>query len=317
MKISRLAHGLATTGTCLGLVAVSGCTGSSSANAAGEFDEVVIAVPDWPGGEANAAVAEYVLESELDVDVGLARTGQPGAWDGLDDGSVHAVLEDWGTVPDKTELYRDRKGTVVDGGRLGITGHVGWFVPQAYADAHPEVLDWRRLNDFADDFATAVSGDKGQLLHGDPAYATWDDTLVDQLGLDFRPVAAGSEDALVEAISGADRDGTPLLAYWWQPHWLNARVELAEVALPPYTEGCHDDPNAVCGYPDIPLRKYLNADFAENGGAAAAFLRAFSWTVDDQNAVAELIAGQGMSPEAAAERWVTEHPAAVATWLGR
>lgn len=324
MKLSRRVRSLLAAGACVGLVTASGCSRPSD-SPAGAYDQVVIAVPDWPGGQANAAVAGYVLENELGTPIGLRPVDQAAAWDALDDGSIHALLEDWGALPEKTELYRDKKQSVVDGGMLGITGHVGWFVPQAYADEHPEVLDWRNLNDFAAAFRTPASGREGQLLHGDPEYATWDDTLIEELGLDFETVAAGSEGALIDAVNGAGRRGAPLLAYWWEPHWLNAKVDMAEVKLPPHSQVCQDGADGAgssgeaasvaCGYPDIPLRKYLSADFAARGGAAADFLRAFSWSAGEQNEVAALIADEGMSPWAAAEQWVTEHPAAVAGWL--
>lgn len=316
MKLSRLARGLATTGVGLGLVTLGGCT-SDAEGAAGAYDEVVIAVPEWPGAEANAAVVARVLEEELDVEVQLESLDPSRAWDALDDGSAHAVLEDWGAVPEKLELYREAKRSVVDAGALGITGHVGWYVPRHFADRHPEVLDWRNLNDFTDAFRTPRSGELGQLLQADPDFATRDEQLVERLELAYRPVPAGSEGALLNAISDADRNGTPLLAYWWEPHWLNDRVDMVEVELPEYAEGCaagREEP--ACGYPEVELRKYLNAEFAEDGGAAADFLRGFAWSAEEQNEVAALIAGEGMSPDAAAEQWLAENPEAVDGWLG-
>ncbi|TDC77561.1 glycine betaine ABC transporter substrate-binding protein [Streptomyces hainanensis] len=295
----RIRHPLFAGVGALGLLAVSGCDlaqGMTERLAEDEREPLVIAVPEWPGGQANAAVAAYVLENELDVPVRAVEISQRDAWQQLADGSVQAILEDWGALPEQVELYVDRKETVVEAGELGITGHVGWYVSDDFAEANPSVLDWRNLNDFAGDLG-------GRLLHADPGYATRDATIVDDLGLDFQPVAAGSEDALVTEIADAAEAGEPLLTYFWEPHWLSAEVSLTEVRLPDY-------------YPKISLQKYLNAEFAEVGDAAAVdFLRRFSWTAEDQNAVAELIAGEGLTPAAAAERWVTEHPDTVAGWL--
>ncbi|MDT0319438.1 glycine betaine ABC transporter substrate-binding protein [Streptomyces millisiae] len=294
----RIRHPLFAGMGALSLLAVSGCElagGVTGRLAEDEREPVVIAVPAWPGGQANAAVAAHVLENELDVPVRRVELGQREAWEQLGQGSVQAVLEDWGALPDVVELYVDRKEQVVGAGELGITGHVGWYVPEEFAEANPGVLDWRNLNDFAGELG-------GRLLHGDPEYATRDEAIVEDLDLAYRPVAAGSEDALVEEIAGAAAAGEPLLTYFWEPHWLSAEVPLAEIQLPAY-------------YPRITLQKYLNAEFAEAGGAAVDFLRNFSWSAEDQNAVAELIAGEGMTPAAAAERWVTEHPDTVAGWL--
>ncbi|MDT0347255.1 glycine betaine ABC transporter substrate-binding protein [Streptomyces litchfieldiae] len=291
----RLCHPLLAGVGALCLVPMSACSLAEGMVAGDEPEPVVISMPAWPGGQANAAVAAYVLENELGVPVQRIETDQEDAWDGLGSGSIQAILEDWGAVPDKTELYVERKEYVVDAGGLGITGHVGWYIPRSFAEEHPQVLDWHHLNDFAE-----VLG--GRLLQADPQFATRDEAIIEDLGLDLRPAAAGSEDALVERIYRAGADGTPLLTYFWQPHWLSTEVELAEVELPGY-------------YPRIELRKYLNAEFAEEGGEAADFLRDFSWSEEDQNEVAQLIAHDGLTPTAAAERWVTEHPDTVAAWL--
>ncbi|WP_165986564.1 glycine betaine ABC transporter substrate-binding protein [Streptomyces sp. YIM 98790] len=283
------------------------------------FDgEVIIAVPGWAGGQANAAVAAYVLEQQLGIPVKLVDADQERAWDMLDSGQAHVILEDWGGSPGKEKLYARQRQSVVPAGELGPVGHVGWFVNSDYAMAHPEVRTWEGLAEHTDDFATSDTGDRGRLLLGHPDDATFDQSLIEQLGLDLTVVAAGSEEELIAALRTADRTGLPVLANWWQPHWLNAEIDMTEVELPPYTFGCRTDPERVrCGYPEIPLRKYLNAGFAEAGGRAVEFLQAFRWSTEDQNEVARLIAGEGLTPEGAAAQWVAEHPDQVAAWTGR
>jgi glycine betaine/proline transport system substrate-binding protein len=281
---------------CLVPVSACGLLGTADGDESQDYQQIVIAMPDWTGGQATAAMAAHVLENEFGLTVTLWDCGQETAWDKLGTGGVHAIMEDWGALPDRRQLYVEEKKNVTDAGALGITGHAGWYVTGDYADAHPDVLRAENLDAFAGDLG-------GELLHADPYYATWDDEIIDDLGLDYRPVAVGSEDALAERLVEADRRGEPLLTYLWQPHWLNTEVDLAEVELPGDR------------YPDIELRKYLNAYFSEHGGAAAEFLRTFSWTAVDQNAVARLIAEDGYTPRAAAERWATNHPDRVEAWL--
>ena len=307
----------------LGLLALTACgaaeTGSGGSGADGSYDRVVLAQPNWVGAAANVAVAAHVLEHELGIDVTVQQIDETLAWDGLDDGSIQAILEDWGGAPQKEQLYLEEKKSVVHGGDLGVVGHIGWFVPKAYADANPEVLSWENLNDLAEDFRTAESGNKGQLLNGDPGYTSYDKELVANLGLDFQVVEGGSEEALISAIQRADREGTALLTYWWEPHWLNAQVELVEVELPPLAEDCHggaiDAADTSCGYPEVNLPKYLNADFAANGGVAAEFLKNFRWDTADQEYVAQLIQHEGVAQEEAARRWVEANADKVAAWL--
>jgi glycine betaine/proline transport system substrate-binding protein len=63
------------------------------------------------------------------------------------------------------------------------------------------------------------------------------------------------------------------------------------------------------------LQKYLNAGFAKSGGRAAAFLKKFRWTTEDQNEVALMIADQKLTPAQAAKKWVDSHPSVWRQWL--
>lgn len=316
METRHRRHRLPAAGTCLALAVLAGCTSGSGEAAAGTYDEVVIAVPAWAGGKANAAVAAQLLRQELGVTVRLQELDQTRAWDLLDSGGVQVILEDWGAVPDKRDLYVQQRGSVVAAGDLGPVGRVGWYVPESYADRRPEVLQWQHLNDYAAELGTPETGDRGQLLTGHPQDASYDETLIEALELDYTTVSAGGEQQLIEALRRAAGTGSPLLAYWWQPHWLHEELDLAEVRLPPHTPGCRKDPErAGCGYPDIPLQKYLNAEFAEQGGTAALLLAEFTWTAEEQNAVARMIEAEGLSPEGAAAAWLAEHPERVADWL--
>ena len=55
--------------------------------------------------------------------------------------------------------------------------------------------------------------------------------------------------------------------------------------------------------------------FAESNSSGYKLVRAFSWTNDDQNAVAKAITEDGMDPEMAAQQWVEANPAKVDAWL--
>ena len=321
METRHRRHRLPAAASCLALAVLTGCTSGSGEAAAGTYEEVVIAVPGWAGGRANAAVVSQLLTEELGVTVRLRQVEQTRAWELLDEGGVQVILEDWGGLPDQRELYIRQRGSVVPAGQLGPVGRVGWYVPETFADRHPGILDWRQLNDFAGLLATEATGDRGRLLTGHPADVSYDQELIEALDLEYATVPAGSEQQLIEALRTAEHGGSALLAYWWQPHWLHTELQLAEVELPPYSPGCRRTgarpagASVACGYPDIPLLKYLNADFAEHGGAAAEFLTEFTWSAEEQNEVARLIEGEGMSPEGAAASWLEENQHRLTDWL--
>jgi glycine betaine/proline transport system substrate-binding protein len=291
---------------------------SPFANAGGS-KSVTLSVQSWVGAQANVAVAQYILEHKLGYRVDTVQVDEVPAWDALSQGRVDAILEDWGH-PDQEKRYVEDKKTITRGGGLGVTGHIGWFVPTYLAEQHPDITDWKNLNKYASLFRTAESGGKGQLMDGSPSYVTNDKALVQNLKLNYQVVFAGSEAAQITQIKQFAKEKKPFLSYWYAPQWLFNQVPMVEVKLPKYTDACAakgaEDPKSFdCAYPTTPLQKYLNADFARKGGKAADFLKKFHWTEEDQNAVAELIASDGLSAEDAAEKWVKEHSDVWKKWL--
>ncbi|MFH8514308.1 ABC transporter substrate-binding protein [Streptomyces gelaticus] len=276
---------------------------------------VTLSVQSWVGAQANAAVAQYLLKHELGYRVDTVQIDEVPAWDALSQGRVDAILEDWGH-PEQEQRYVTDKKTIAPGGELGVTGHIGWFVPKYFADANPDVTDWKNLDKYAGLLRTAESGGKGQLLDGSPSYVTNDKALVRNLDLDYQVVFSGSEAAQITQIKQFAKEKKPFLTYWYKPQWLFEQVPMAEVKLPAYKEGCDAEPEEVaCAYPHTPLRKFLNARFADGGGRAAEFLKKFHWTTEAQNEVALMIADQKLSPEEAAERWVRKNESTWRAWL--
>ncbi|WP_030747223.1 ABC transporter substrate-binding protein [Streptomyces sp. NRRL F-5135] len=315
------ARGAAALASACALVAVTGCgaadmtkQASPYANAQGA-KSVTLAVQSWVGAQANVAVVKYLLEHELGYHVDTVQIDEVPAWDALSQGRVDAILEDWGH-PEQEKRYVDDKKTIASGGGLGVTGHIGWFVPTYFAKQHPDVTDWRNLNKYADRFRTPESGGKGQLLDGSPSYVTNDKALVSNLNLDYQVVFAGSEAAQITQIEQFAKEKKPFLTYWYKPQWLFEKVPMTEVRLPPYKEGCDADARKVaCAYPHTPLEKFLNADFARQGGAAAALMKNFRWTTEEQNEVALMIAERKMSPDDAAAAWAKENRPVWQKWL--
>ncbi|MBT2384809.1 ABC transporter substrate-binding protein [Streptomyces sp. ISL-11] len=316
---------IAGTAGALCLLAATGCGAADMTKQSSPYADaqgtktVTLSVQSWVGARANAAVAEYLLEHELGYRVDTVQVDEVPAWDALSQGRVDAILEDW-SHPDQEKRYVQDKKTIVPGGDLGVTGHIGWYVPKYFADAHPDVLDWKNLNKYASQMRTAESGGKGQLLDGSPSYVTNDKALVNNLGLDYQVVFAGSEAAQITQIQQFAKKKQPFLTYWYEPQWLFNEVPMVEVKLPEYTDACAEkgaaDPSTVnCAYPTQSLKKFLNAEFTHKGGKAARFLKNFHWSKADQNEVAQMIAEDKLSAEEAAKRWVQRHPDVWKGWL--
>jgi glycine betaine/proline transport system substrate-binding protein len=289
--------------------------GASEGAATADCGEFNIAINPWVGYEANAAVIAHVAETDLGCEVTKKNLKEEVAWQGFGTGEVDAIVENWGHE-DLKQKYIEDQGTAVEAGPTGNIGIIGWYVPPWLAEEYPDITDWKNLNKYADMFQTSESGDKGQLLDGDPSFVTNDEALVKNLNLNYKVVYAGSEQALIQAFRQAEANRTPVIGYFYEPQWFLLEVPLVKVDLPPYEEGCDADPEQVdCDYPEYELDKIVSKEFAESGSPAYELVQNFQWTNDDQNTVAKYIAEDKMSPEDAAEKWVEENPDKVEEWL--
>jgi glycine betaine/proline transport system substrate-binding protein len=286
-----------------------------------ECGNVVLNEQAWAGSTANTYIAKNVLENELGCTVEITKITEIPVFQAMADGKVDAVLEDWQHV-DQYEQYIDKAGTVVQGGPLGVEGHIGWFIPKYLLDANPEFESWEGLKGKEDIFKTADSGDQGMFLGGDPSYVQKDKELIEALGLNLKHVTAGAEPAQVARWTQLYKQKKPVIFYWYTPQYLNQQYELAEVKLPERTQGCKDDAKAAgdveqykCAYDVTIINKLFSKEFAESGSPAYDVLSKMKLTNEDQEAVAKAIAGDKKDPEQAAQEWVDANQDKVQEWL--
>ena len=273
----------------------------------------------WVGYEAHLAVICYILKNELGCDVVVKNLSEQISWQGFPTGEIDVILENWGHT-DLAAKYITEQKVAVDFGPTGNKGLIAWFVPKFFAEANPDILtadkDPKVLNKYADQFKTSESGDKGQLLDGDPSYVTNDEALITNLGLNYKVVYSGSEAASDKAIKAAVDANKPILAYYWEPNYFSTQVAMVHVPLPPYTPGCDADPKKVaCDYPPYDLNKIVSTKFATGGSPAVTVIKNFQWTNDDQNSVAYDIAINKMSDDEAAKKWLDAHPDTWKAWM--
>jgi glycine betaine/proline transport system substrate-binding protein len=299
--------------------------GSGNADA-GTTDcgKVVLNEQAWAGSTANTYIAKAVLEDELGCEVEITKIAEIPVFQAMADGKVDAVLEDWEHT-DEYDKYIKKAGTVVQGGPLGVEGHIGWFIPKYLMDEHPEFKTWEGLKGEEDLFKTAESGDQGTFLGGDPSYVQKDKELIEALGLNFKHVTAGAEPAQVARWSQLYKQEKPVIFYWYTPQYLNQEYDLAEVMLPPRTKAnkdCQDDAKAggdpeqyKCEYDVTTINKLFSKKFVDSGSPAYQVLKNMTLTNDQQEQVAKAIAGDKVPPEKAGQDWVDDNQKEVQSWL--
>jgi glycine betaine/proline transport system substrate-binding protein len=296
---------------------VAGCTAETPQEKPAAGGTVDIDVHGWVGYEATAAVLAHLLEEELGYKVRTRTTKEAESWPDLETGKVDVIIENWGHPELKKEYIEDKK-VALSAGLTGNKGVIGWYVPEWMVRKYPDITDYRNLNKYAPLFRTAKSGTRGQVLDGDPSFVTNDEALVENLGLDYKVVYSGSEEALIKAAQRATKNRTPLLMYFYEPQWLFTKVKLVKINLPPYAIGCDKVPETVaCDYPPYLLDKIVSSDFAKTGGRAYELVRNFSWTNDHQNKVAGDMVNGNLSAKEAARKWVAENKIVWKDWMPR
>jgi glycine betaine/proline transport system substrate-binding protein len=282
----------------------------------------------WAGATANVYVVKYVLEHNLGCHINIAKLPESTPlFQAMTDGKVDVVLEDWNNILLKVNRhFVTKEKSVVDLGGSGVIGHIGWYIPTYLMKQHPEFKTWKGLKGKESLFKSPESGSQGMFLGGDPSYVQKDQQLIKELGLNFKFVSVGAEPAQVARWTQLYKQKKPVLFYWYTPQYLNSAYQLSEVQLPARGKNCVDSYNPKlgsdwsiykCGYGQTIIDKLISGKFAKSGSPAVALIRKWKWTANDQNFVANLIAGKHMDPNKAAEQWVKANQAKVNKWLGK
>ncbi|MCB0128283.1 MAG: ABC transporter substrate-binding protein, partial [Caldilineaceae bacterium] len=253
--------------------------------------------------------------------VELVNVAEQAQWPAIAAGDLHASLEVWpsGHMANVAEYIENQK-VVEDGGLLGPVGRIGWYLPTYLLDEHPELATWEGLADpdNAALFATAETGDKGQLLFGDPSWVTYEADIIDNLGLNFQIVQAGSEDAIVAALDAAYSRQDPILFYFWTPHSIHAKYDLTRVALPDYSDECYAEAESGgvdCDYPPDNLFKIFWPGLKDAAPDAYTLLKNMQYSTEDQIAMIAAVELDNQSVEEAAHAWLDANAAVWQAWL--
>jgi glycine betaine/proline transport system substrate-binding protein len=300
--------------------AASSASGAASGGTLAKDDgstTIKLNTQSWVGSQANTAVISYVLQNMLGYKVQETKVSEIPAWNALSQGETDFLPEDWGHTPQYNQFVKGSK-TVTDAGKEGIDGVIGWYTPKYVVDAHPEMATWEGLKTLSGLFKTAQTGDKGMLLDGAADFVTNDEGLVKNLKLNMKVVYGGSEAAEITQVQQAYAQKKPIIFYWYDPQWLNSKLDLVHVKLPTPNASCNSDPKtASCDYPPYPLEKYVSTKAVNDPKKASAvqFLKNWTWTSADQDSVALAIADKHMSPADAGKQWVTANMDKVNAWL--
>lgn len=282
---------------------------------------IKLAANNWSASALNVAVAKILIEEKLNYPVEITDIDENAQWAAIAAGDLHASLEVWpsGHAKDVAE-YIDKQKVIENGGPLGPIGKISWYIPTYLVKDHPELATWEGFKkpENVKLFATAETGDSGQFLSGDPAWVQYDADIIRNLGLNFKVVQSGSENAVLSALDAAYSRKAPLLFYFWTPHSVHAKYDLTAVKLPDYTPECYAkaaEGSVACDYPQDVLFKIFWPSLKEKAPDAYALLKNMNYTTKDQIGMIAAVDVDKKTPADAARAWVDANEKVWSAWL--
>lgn len=285
-------------------------------------DPIRLTINEWTGQTITTHIAGGILK-DMGYNVEYVVAGYFPQMIALQDGSVTAALEIWTTnIADALDNAL-ATNNVVDLGPLGLAPVETWFYTPFAEEKCPGLPAWTALKECAEAFATIDTMPEGRLLDYPADWGTTNGDRLKALDLPFTAIPAGSEGALVAEIRAAFAREEPLLVMFFSPHWLFNDTDLRQVELPPYEDGCFDDP-AVGINPDATydcdfvrgdVRKVVWAGMKDKWPAAERLLSALTIDNEAQIPLITQIDMDGKSLEEVAEGWRNENADLIQSWV--
>ncbi len=308
----------------VGALVMGMSVGAQAQNVPESDEPIKLAMNEWTGQHISTTVAGEVLK-RMGYNVEYVTAGYYPQLTALADGDLDATLEIWSS--NIGEAFDDAiaSGNVQVLGESGLRPQEAWYVPAYVIEMCPGLPDWSALNDCTELFEAADTAPSGRFLD----YPTeWGDTnarRIEALDLDYVSIPSGSEGAIIAEIRSAVGRKAPLLAMFWEPHWLHAQIDMERIYLPEYFEGCHDDPslgmnpNATydCDWASAEIWKVVNKDLENSHPAAWNLIEVYSIDNAEQAAMMSEIDDNGRDLVEVVNEWLDNSPDKVKEWTDR
>ena len=236
-----------------------------------------------------------------------------------------AVLDFWRwQAPDIWAKFVEKDKSIVEIGTTDYKGEEGWYVPtyvikgdkkRGIEPSCPGLPDWKALNDCADVFATAKTGDKGQYMEGAESWAPFygDQKRIDNLKLNYEMVFAGSEPALFAELKSSYQKGKPWLGLMWRPNYMTQIMDLTRVEFPDYSDECWGKTYA-CQWPETTIYQLASAGMKDKYPTAWKILQNYEMPDDRLKKLMGYVVDDGMTFPDAAQKWVDENEDVWKAW---
>lgn len=272
----------------------SGCgTKSTQPNSAktGANKTVNIGYVNWAEDVAVSNLWKVLLE-EKGYKVNLTSLDVAPLFLGLNQKNLDVFMDAW--LPITHQAYWEKYKNNLDD--YGI-----WYESKAKVGlVVPNYVDFNSVEDLnanKDKFNGKIVGiDPGAGIMKASAQAVKD------YDLNYE-VVQSSEAAMLTALDKAYRAKEPIVITGWSPHWMFAKYDLKYL----------EDPKKVYGNAEE-IHTLANKEFTQKNPEVANMLKSFKLN-DQQIGNLESLINQGMKPEEAAKKWITDNRELVDSWM--
>lgn len=282
LSIGLIGCGTTSTNTPNGQEASQGASGDKNVN---------IGYVNWAECVAVSNLWKVILE-EQGYKVDLKSLDVAPLFVGLSEGDLDIFMDSW--LPITHQSYWDNYKDKLDDYGIWYTAQakIGLVVPQ-----YVEINSIEELNAHKDKF-------KGKLTGIDPGAGIMkaSEAVIDSYGLDF-DLLQSSEAAMMAALEKAYTNQEWIAVTGWSPHWKFAKYDLKYL----------EDPKGSYGEAEE-IHTLANKGFTQSQPEVATMLKKFKMD-DAQIGTLEGYINDGMKPEDAAKKWISENQAIVDSWI--
>jgi glycine betaine/proline transport system substrate-binding protein len=291
--------------------------------------DLVIAMPNWPSGQAGANILKLAIAEKFGLDAEVRELGTMLAFAGMDSGEVDVVPEVW--RPNFDDLVK-RYGA--DGAKSVVVSPVAvpaWQGLCATPDAAAAGI--KDVSDLSDQTKTSLldtDGDgRGEIWIG---ASTWTSTGIERVRANSYGYAKTvalvevEEDVAMAAVDAAVATGRPMVFYCYEPHHvfkLHDIVRLSEPAHDPAKWNIvsqADDPlwisksSAPVAWGPVEFHIAWSASLAKKHADVAAFLEKVDFKPDEISAMSYALQVDRQLPADYAKAWVEQNRSRVEGW---
>jgi len=292
--------------------------------------DLVIAMPNWPSGQATANILRVAIQSEFGLTAEVREIGALGAFSGLDNGSIAIHPEVW--RPNYDDLVRR---FVTEGKSVALTAHAvaAWQGLCATEEAtRAGIRSVADLSDPAKAAALDTDGDgKGEIWIGAGA---WLSTGIERVRANSYgyvknvTLVEAEEDVAMAAVDAAVATGQPMVFYCYSPHHLFKLHKIARLDEPAYdaTKWKIVDPtdplwvsksSAPVAWDAARFQIAYSGAFGKSHPEIAQFLEKVDFTEAEISDMSYALQVERQKPAEFATKWVADRKARVDGWAAK